>query len=378
MSLLIRNVRNVFRLSPAKLASLKQTNHIRTNCNILNSLPVRASRNLQSTLRSQGSLRQYSSQTPFPPPAPRTTRKSLSRKGYVYFDNPTQSPPSRMPYVLGFTAAMGGAYILMNLDRAPFTNRMRVLGMSRKTEYAMGKEAYTDLLNSVKPNILSPSHPVSRRVRGVVSRIASTVNKIDPELAQGFEWSVAVADVPEPNAMCVPGGRILITTGIMQILHTDDEMAIILAHEIAHALNRHGAENMGLQYLVYPLIIILNMVLDTRWLPTILVTLLLKLPYSRKLEHEADYVGLILCAESCYDPRVAPVVFERLAQLQGQGQETGGLQNKISSFFSTHPQTAERAERLRRALPERLERYNDKCVHSHMFSQFVGDWGGQA
>lgn len=264
-------------------------------------------------------------------------------------------------------------YIYSNIDHAPFTGRTRVLGASRKQELALGAAAYQDLLNSFQERILPLSHPESQRVRKVVAKIAGTVNKIDPSLSEGFQWRVVVAAENEPNALCVPGGRILITTGLLRILPTDDDLAIVLGHEIAHALNRHGAESMHLQRMLMPVLFLLNQIFDMRWTPSILITVLLSLPYSRKLEYEADEVGLHLCVEACYDPRAAPDVFKRLADLQKKRSGTW-MANTVAPFLSTHPQSKERAARLRAALPAKMNRYNDQCVVASAFPQYVRDF----
>lgn len=239
----------------------------------------------------------------------------------------------------------------------------------------LGKQAYDELLRSFDGRILPPNHRVSLRVRKIVSKIAGTVLRIDPSLSEGFEWEVVVAAEDEPNAMCVPGGRILITTGLLRILPTDDDIAIVLAHEIAHALNRHGAESMHLQRMLMPIIFIANQFFDMRWVPSLILTLFLSLPYARTLEYEADEVGLQLCAEACYDPRVAPDVFRRLAALQERHTGTV-MADRIAPFLSTHPQSKERASRLNDAVPQQMERYNDKCVVGSSFPQFVKDYPG--
>ena len=323
---------------------------------------------LRSHLRFRSPLshivtRRYASSS-WPPPA---QRPRPDRQSYSNFPEPPRSPIAR--YLAYLTAIGATTYIYTTIDNAPFTNRTRLLSMSRQTEDQIGKQAYDELLASVGPAVLSPKHPTSVRVRRVVARLAATVRNLQPSLCESFEWSVAVADVEEPNAMCAPGGRILITTSLLTILPTDDHLAVILSHEIAHALNRHAAESMHLQRLLIPLVFIANYVFEMRWLPSLLATFLLRLPYSRKLEHEADSVGLILCAEACYDPRVAPAVFESLDRLQGQSSG-GAVAQKLASFFSTHPQTAERASKLRSQIPERLQRYEDKCVHGRIYTQF--------
>lgn len=333
--------------------------------------PLSLASSLRSRLSTDATILSQSSWPPRPKPAappPRTLR--LSRDGYKHFGGgPNHSPSPHTPYVALFSAAAAAAYLYANLDYAPFTGRRRILGISRAQELAMGEHAFRELLLQFDGRVLHPRLAASRRVRGVVSRIATTARALDPALTDGFDWQVAVVDVPEPNALCVPGGRMLITTGLLRILPTDDDLAVVLAHEIAHALNRHGAESMHLQRLLIPLLIILNQVFDMRWFPSMLVNFFVSLPYGRKLEYEADEVGLTLCAEACYDPRVAPDVFRRLGEIQNE-RSGSLLADKIEPFLSTHPQSKERAKRLRDSLPQKLDRYNTRCIRRSSHQEF--------
>lgn len=306
----------------------------------------------------------------------RQQRTRVSSDGYTHFVR-QNSPSGQQPltrYLLYIAAGGTIYYVYSNIDYAPFTGRVRLLGVSRDSEMELGRQAYEDLLHGFGKTLLAPNDGRTLRVRRVVTRLARTVNKIDANLAKGFKWSVAVADVAEPNAMCVPGGKIVITTGLMRILKSDDDIAVVLGHEIAHALNRHGVESMSLQRLLLPLVMVINQLVDARFMASLFVTLFLSLPYSRRLEHEADQIGLMLASEACYDPRVAPEVFGRLGALQnehGGGSKTG----KMSAFFSTHPHTEERAKRLRKQLVEEVERYNRKCVDAGDLRRFSQGFG---
>lgn len=299
----------------------------------------------------------------------------MTSDGYTHFSRQANNSP-RNPltrYLLGFSAAGILTYIYVNTDYAPFTGRRRIMGVSRQYELELGRHTYNDLLQSFQGRLLSPHHPVSIRVRRIVSKLAATARSLNPNLCHDFEWAIVVADVEEPNAMCVPGGRILITTGLLNILRSDDDVAVVLAHEIAHALNRHGAETMHLHRLMMPVILITNHLFDSRVIPSILASLLLSLPYSRSLEYEADKVGLMLSTEACYDPKVAPEVFQILAN--AQNEKSGSfVSDKMAPLLSTHPQSRERAKRLHNELKEKSSRFKDKCIHGS-FPQFVRDWG---
>lgn len=324
----------------------------------------------------QGNVR-YSSQSSWPAPARRPTPASrnarISKDGYTHFaggsGNRNGGSSTNTPYILGLSAAGVGLYVYSNLDYAPFTGRRRILGMSRRQEMAMGQEGFQMLLSEFHGRILDPRHPESKRVRRVVAKIATAVKRLDPSLTEDFVWQVAVADENEPNALCVPGGRILITTGLLRILPTDDDLAVVLAHELVHGINRHGAESMHLHRMLMPIVFIANQVFDMRWFPSMLLTFFFSLPYKRNLEYEADEVGLQLCVEACYDPRVAPGVFRRLASLQNEKSGTF-LADKVAPFLSTHPQSAERANRLNAALPAKLEQYKHNCTMQSSFRQF--------
>lgn len=304
-------------------------------------------------------------------PSPGRRQVTVTSDGYTRFGRDAsyglRSPTMR--YIAFLSIGGIGYYIYSSVDYAPFTGRTRLLGVSQESEVLLGRRAFEELMRSFQGRVLPVQHPITRRVRNVVARLANTVRYLDPSLTKNFEWTVAVADIDEPNAMCVPGGRIVITTGLLRILQSDDDIAVILAHEIAHAINRHGVETMFFQRLMMPIIFLINQVFDLRTLPTLFATVFLSLPYSRRLEYEADTVGLLLCTEACYDPRVAPGVFHRLAALQG-GHGGKAVNNRVASLFSTHPHSVERAERLTKMMPEQLKRYSMKCRNKASFPGF--------
>lgn len=340
---------------------------------------IQRSHEIHNRLRSAATRRHLSyNKSSWPAPTGRKgpskqPNMRVSSNGYTHFGNSSPatqlSPTAR--YILICTAAGISYYVYSNIDYAPFTGRVRLIGgVSRESELALGRDAFEDLLNSFNGHVLPAEHRVSKRVRRVVARLAGTVRNMDSSLCDDFQWSVAVADVEEPNAMCAPGGRIVITTGLLRILPSDDDLAIILGHEISHALNRHGVETLSLRRIIWPLVFLINQIFDMRVLPSLFATVFLSLPYSRRLEYEADAVGLLLCTEACYNPEVAPDVFKRLAALQNENDKGGMMNKKVATLFSTHPHTMERAYRLEKKIPEQMRRYNDKCVHGMGFDQF--------
>ncbi|XP_028768523.1 uncharacterized protein LOC114726126 [Neltuma alba] len=156
----------------------------------------------------------------------------------------------------------------------------------------------------------------------------------------GLNWEVLVVNEPVVNAFCLPGGKIVVFTGLLEHFRSDAEVATILGHEVGHAVARHSAEGMT-KNLWFA---ILQLILYQFVMPDVVNTmsaLFLRLPFSRRMEMEADYIGLLLVASAGYDPRVAPTVYEKLGKVTGD--------SALRDYLSTHPSGKKRAQLLAQA-----------------------------
>ncbi|GMI76553.1 hypothetical protein like AT5G51740 [Hibiscus trionum] len=156
----------------------------------------------------------------------------------------------------------------------------------------------------------------------------------------GLNWEVLVIKEPVVNAMCLPGGKIVVFTGLLEHFRSDPEIATIIGHEVGHAVARHIAESItkNLWFAILQLILYQFIMPD---LANTMSALLLRLPFSRRMELEADYIGLLLLASAGYDPRVAPKVFEKLGKVAGD--------SAMQDYLSTHPSGRKRAQLLAQA-----------------------------
>uniref|UniRef100_A0A2P2J218 Uncharacterized protein LOC8266010 n=1 Tax=Rhizophora mucronata TaxID=61149 RepID=A0A2P2J218_RHIMU len=172
---------------------------------------------------------------------------------------------------------------------------------------------------------------------------------------EGLKWEVLVVHEPVVNAFCTPGGKIVVFTGLLDHFKTDAEIATIIGHEVGHTVARHIAEKLtkNLWFAILQLILYQFVTPD---LVNTLSNLLLRLPFSRKMEIEADYVGILLMASAGYDPRVAPKVFEKLGKLTGE--------STLRDYLSTHPSGKKRAQLLAQAkvMEEALALYRESSA----------------
>ncbi|XP_024991038.1 mitochondrial metalloendopeptidase OMA1 isoform X2 [Cynara cardunculus var. scolymus] len=157
---------------------------------------------------------------------------------------------------------------------------------------------------------------------------------------EGLKWEVLVVNDHVVNAFCLPGGKIVVFTGLLEHFKTDEEIATIIGHEVAHAVARHSAEQItkNLWFTIGQLFLYQFVMPD---LVNVMSNLLLKLPFSRRMEIEADYIGLLLMASAGYDPRIAPKVFEKLGQVAGD--------SALRDYLSTHPSGKRRSKLLSEA-----------------------------
>ncbi|KAK8518294.1 hypothetical protein V6N13_027768 [Hibiscus sabdariffa] len=169
---------------------------------------------------------------------------------------------------------------------------------------------------------------------------------------EGLNWEVLVINQPEVNAMCLPGGKIVVFTGLLEHIQTDSEIATIIGHEVAHAVARHIAETItkNLWFAILQLILYQFIMPD---LVNTMSALFFRLPFSRRMELEADYIGLLLLASAGYDPRTAPKVFEKLGKV--------AKHSTLQDYLSTHPSGKKRAQLLAQAqvMEEALTIYRD-------------------
>ncbi|KAH6828202.1 Peptidase family M48 family protein [Perilla frutescens var. hirtella] len=176
--------------------------------------------------------------------------------------------------------------------------------------------------------------------------------KSETQHLEGFKWEVIVVNEPIVNAFCLPGGKIVVFTGLLNHFKADAEIATIIGHEVSHAVARHSAEQISKNLWLA----ILQLILYQFFMPDVVNTmsnLFLRLPFSRRMEMEADYIGLLLIASAGYDPRVAPQVYEKLGRVAGS--------SPLQDYLATHPSGKKRAQLLSQAkvMEEALSIYRE-------------------
>lgn len=213
----------------------------------------------------------------------------------------------------------------------------------------MGLTAYEETL-AEEP--LSQDQKIIEMVNRVGQRIAAVADK--PE----YDWEFRVIAKDVMNAFALPGGKVAVYEGILPICQDEAGLAVVMSHEVAHAIARHGGERMSHEMGVKGLGGIVKTVSQRKTSEATTEKVMqaygaaskygVILPYSRKHESEADAIGLILMAKAGYDPSVAPEFWERFSSQNGE---------KPPEWLSTHPADARRAADLRALLPEAMKYY---------------------
>ncbi len=239
--------------------------------------------------------------------------------------------------------------LILACATVPITGRRQVVFLSETEEIELGRETYRQILAEEK---LSRDTQKIRLVERVGKRIAKVAEK--PE----FQWEFKVIEKNVANAWALPGGKVAVYTGILPVTKTEAGLAVVMGHEIAHAIARHGAERMShdliVQYGVAGIIAavsaknpeITNAVKKAFGLGT---QIGIMLPFSRKHESEADHIGLILMAKAGYDPAEAVHFWQRMKK------ETEG--KSPPEFLSTHPSHDTRITQIKKWLPEARKYY---------------------
>ncbi len=250
-----------------------------------------------------------------------------------------------------------GLYYMANQKSVPFTGRKQLRTMKPAAEMQLGLQSYKQILNDSRGQVLQ-SGPIFEKVRNIGVDIAKAAAPEDP----GFQWAFNVIDAPQVNAFALPGGYTAIYTGIIPVAANDDGLAAIMGHEIGHALAHHGAERMAqqnLQRIVGAGVSMGAGGMDIGAQRAVMGVFGgvskygFALPFSRNHESEADYIGLVLMARACYDPREAPKLWERMKAASGG--------KTPPEFSSTHPAAETRIAQFQVLMPEAIIIYNQNC-----------------
>ncbi len=239
--------------------------------------------------------------------------------------------------------------LISGCQTVPMTERRQLLLMSEESENEMGLAAWSEVLEQEKP---STNQDWAAMVRRVGERIAAVAGRPD------FEWEFRVIDSDSMNAFCLPGGKVAVYTGILPVCRDEAGLAVVMSHEVGHAIARHGGERMSYQTAQNLGKSAIGMVMQNQKEQKQLIVMTaygaaseygVILPYSRRHELEADGIGLKLMAQAGYDPSVAPEFWERFSSMK-QGESP-------MEFLSTHPSDARRAAALREQLPAAMTAY---------------------
>ncbi len=246
----------------------------------------------------------------------------------------------------------------------PVTGRRQLSFIPDYPLLSLSLNSYRELLSQVE---LSQDREKTAMVNRVGKRIAQATEDFLRETGQGdevrnYRWKFALIQDDEViNAFCMPGGQIGVYTGMLPVARDEAGLAVVMGHEVAHAVANHGGERMSQMLLIQFGGIGLERLLEEE--PQLARALLLQayglgasigyiLPYSRKHELEADYIGLILTARAGYDPREAVGFWQRMRQQKKDGQPP--------EFLSTHPATDRRIEEIKEKLPAAMEYYRSR------------------
>ena len=241
-------------------------------------------------------------------------------------NHPLQSRAVRalLTLVIAFSACW-----LCSCRSVPITGRSQFLLTTESYENELGVDAYEEY---------KQEYPVSKNKEytQALDRCGNAIKSVAGQ--DDFEWEFTVLESETKNAFCLPGGKVAVYSGIMDDMNNEAELAFVVAHEIGHAIARHGGEKMTRSILQSVGAVLVSSIFDNELIDAVYGTgteLGVMLPYSRSNESEADAIGLVLMARAGYDPSASYTFWKRFTN-NGEGS------SKLETILSTHPCDADR------------------------------------
>lgn len=248
-------------------------------------------------------------------------------------------------------------YLLTSCGSVPLTGRKQLLLVSDSEVLTSSLTQYNDYIKTAKKSTSSSQTAMVKRVGQKIAaateaylRQSGMTNEI-----KNFSWEFNLINDKQVNAFCMPGGKIVVYEGLMKLVSSDDELAVVIGHEVAHAVAKHSNERMSQQIAAQYGSQILSAALSEKstMVKNVAGTVYgigaqygVMLPFSRTHELEADYMGLILMTIAGYNHEVAVNFWQKMSEQSGSG---------VPEFMSTHPSDEHRINEIKRILPELMK-----------------------
>jgi metalloendopeptidase OMA1, mitochondrial len=251
---------------------------------------------------------------------------------------------------IAIAAVVVGVILLVQTHKqtTPVTARTQHVALSDAQQTQLGDQQYAKTLHQYRADIISSGAAYDQ-----VQRVATRIEAVAARDRPAFHWKVTLLRKNEANAYCLPGGKIVVYTGILPVTKNDAALATVLGHEVAHATAEHAAERIEREHLtnVAAAIIAGGVAFTPRQYVRVVALLGAadSLPFSRSQESEADHIGLVYMARAGYQPRQAVAFWKRMRRAS-KGKEP-------PEFASDHPSDAHRIQRIQQWLPEAERQY---------------------
>ncbi len=247
------------------------------------------------------------------------------------------------------------ALCFVGCSHAPETGRSQLIMMSSTQEIKLGDEAFLEILKKEKTVSSGATYNMVQRVG---EKVALGASRLYPDVVRGYEWKfVLLKDKNNVNAWALPGGKCAVYTGLLPVTENEDALAIVMAHEVAHVIARHGAER-ATQGMMGTAVIAGMAMTDMNETDQAIVLgafgLGIALPFSRTQETEADQIGLYIAADAGYDPREAIPLWQRMGKAG---------KSAPAEFLSTHPSSESRISQLCGWMPKAMMYYDSAIAH---------------
>jgi len=250
----------------------------------------------------------------------------------------------------------------LGCSHAPETGRSQFIVMSPSQEIQLGDEAYDEILEEEKTITTGPKYEMVQRVG---NRVALAAERLYPDAVKNYQWKFSlIKDKDMVNAWALPGGKCAVYTGLLPVTENEDALAIVMAHEVAHVIARHGAERAShsMASAIVAGVAMSEMNKTDRTILLAAYGLGVALPFSRAQESEADQLGLYIAADARYDPREAIPLWQRME---------AASEHKPYEFMSTHPSPTSRITKLRGWMPKAMMYYENATAHESALNSYT-------